>query len=147
MAKKDTRLNDTPTESVPEVAAYQEVRARYAAFRDANPEFFQYLDALQEEMNQKLQAADKAVRSREISCGDFELYQYQTKYVAEELLQAMGRDRFLQVGGTMTTQTVYGVEKARVEAAIKCGDIPANVAERVRIKSPRFHSPDPLVIL
>ena len=147
MAKNDLRLNDTPVEAVPEVAEYQEVRARYAAFRSANPEFFQYLDALQEELNQKMQAAEKVVRAREISCGDFELYQFQTKYSPEELLQALGRDKFLQVGGTMTTQTVYGVEKARLEAAIRCGDIPAEVAARVVIKSPRFHKPEPLVIL
>lgn len=147
MGKKEKRLNDVPVESIPEVAAYQDAKARYDAFRAANPEFFQYLDALQEELNQKLQAADKTVRARNVSCGDFELYQFQTKYNAEELLQALGRDRFLQVGGTMTTQTVYGVESARVDAAIACGDIPAEVAERVRIKSPRFHKPDPLVVL
>ena len=47
MAKKKTkeaRHNDTPTDKVPEVAAYQEAKGRYDAFREANPEFFKYLD-------------------------------------------------------------------------------------------------------
>lgn len=145
MAK--TRINEVPSDALPEVAAYQEVKDRYRAFKAANPAFFEYLDKLQEELNQKLQAADKAVRARQVSCGEFELYQWQTTYNAEELLQAMGRDKFLQVGGTMTTQTVYGVDKARVDAAIAAQDIPPTVAERVRIRHPRFHKPDALGVL
>lgn len=147
MSKKEVRHNDTPVDQIPEVAAFQEVKARYDAFRASNPEFFNFLDALEEEFNQKLQAADKAVRSKNASCGDFHLYSYQTKYNPEELLQAMGREKFMQVGGTMTTQTVYGVDKARVDASITSGDIPAEVASKVRIKQPRYHKPDKLVVL
>jgi hypothetical protein len=144
---KEERHNDKPLEEIPEVAAYQEVRARYDAFRASNPEFFAYLDGIEEELNTKLEDAEKATRAQNASCGDFHLYQFGTKYNAEELLQAVGRDKFLQVGGTMTTQTVYGVDKARVDASIASGDIPADTAERVRVKQPRFHKPDKLVIL
>lgn len=149
MAKKakEKRHNDTPVNEIPEVAAFQEVKARYDAFREGNPEFFQYLDSFEEELNQKLQAAEKATRAKKISCGDFHLYQFQMKYNAEELLQAVGRDKFLQVGGTMTTQTVYGVDKARVDASIASNDIPAETAERVRTQQPRYHKPTKLVVL
>lgn len=143
---KEEIFNAKPVTEVVEVAAYQEVKARYDAFKASNPEFFKHLDALQEEMNQKLQDADKAVRAKEVSCGDFKLYQFQLKYDAEVLLQAVGRDRFLQVGGTMTTQTVYGVDKARVDAAIASGAVTEDIAKRVRVKHPRFHKPEPMVI-
>jgi len=149
MAKKakEKRHNDVPVNEIPEVAAYQEVKSRYDAFREGNPEFFQYLDAFEEELNQKLQDAEKVTRSKKASCGDFHLYQFQMKYNAEELLQAVGRDKFLEVGGTMTTQTVYGVETSRVDASIASGGIPGPVAERVRTRQPRFHKPSKLVIL
>jgi hypothetical protein len=123
------------------------VKARYDTFRATNPAFFAHLDALEEEINTKLEAADKAVRARGISCGDFHLYSYSTKYNPEELLQAMGREKFMQVGGTMTTQTVYGVDKARVDASIASKDIDESVAEKVRVKQPRYHSPKKLVVL
>jgi len=145
--KKEQRYNDKAVEEVPEVAAYQEVKTRYDAFRAANPEFFNFLDALEEELNTKLEDAEKATRAQNISCGDFQLYQFQMKYKAEELLQAVGRDKFLQVGGTVTTQTVYSVNKARVDAAIANGSIPADTAERIRVQAPRFHKPSKLVIL
>jgi len=147
MSKTEQRHNETPIEEIAEVAAYQAVKARYDAFKAANPDFFNHLDALQEELNTKLQAADKVVRARSVSCGDFALYQFQVKYNAEELLQAVGRDKFLQVGGEMSTQTVYGVEKKRVDAAIASGAIPPEVAARVRVTTPRYHKPIDLVLL
>lgn len=143
---KEKRYNDVPISEIPEVAAYHDVKARYEAFRAANPEFFQYLDALQEEFNQKLQDANKVVRSKGISCGDFELYQYQTRYNAEELLQGVGRDRFLRVGGKETTQTIRSVDKARFQAACAAGEVPPEVAERVETKTPKYHAPDPIVV-
>jgi hypothetical protein len=146
MSKKAAKLNEVPVDQIPEVAAYQDVKARYEAFKTANPEFFRFLSELQEEMNQKLEAAEKSVRAKKVSCGDFELFQFKTTYDAEELLQALGRDRFLEVGGTMTTQTVYGVDKARVEASIASGGIAQDVAERVRTKSPSYHKPTKLEI-
>ena len=146
MSKKEERLNPVPTEQIAEVASYQEVRERYNTFRQNNPVFFKHLDALQEELNQKLQDAEKAVRAKGVSCGDFELYQFHTKYNAEELLQAVGRDKFLQVGGEMTTKTVYSLDKARIDAAIASNEIPAAAVPRIRTKEPRYHIPEGLVI-
>lgn len=147
MAKnKKTRHNDTPVETIPEVAAFQAVKARYEAFRQANPQFFDYLNVLQEEFNQTLEAAEKTVRARKVSCGDFELYQFSTTYKPEELLQAVGRERFLELGGKITTQTIYDIDKGRVDVAIERGDIPAEAAERVRVKSPKYHKPTKLVL-
>jgi len=139
MASK--RHNDTPPAEVPEVATYQDAWSRYQQFRDSNPELFKHLDALQEELNTKCQAAEEAVSGRGISCGDFALYQYATKYSAEELLQAVGPDKFMQVGGSMTTQTVYNLDKKRVDAAIASGAIPAEAVGRVKVRSARYKKP------
>lgn len=144
MAKEEKRLNEVPLTEIPEVAAFNEVQERYKAFRGSNPEFFKYLDQLAEEFNDKREAAEKATRSREVTCGDFHLYQFSTKYHPEALYQAMGHQRFLSLGGELHTQTIYQVDKARVEAAIKSGDIPKEVAEQVRTRDPRYHKPNKL---
>ena len=143
---KDKRYQDTPVNTIPEVAAFEDVRQRLAAFKEANKAFFDYLDALSEEYNQKLEAADKAVRARGVSCGEFELYQYNTKYNPELLYQYLGRDRFLEVGGKIIQQTVYDVDKGLVDAAIASKTIPENIAGEVRKKEARYHKPDKAVL-
>lgn len=135
------KLNEVPVHTIPEVAAYEEVEARYQKFREDNPEYFKFLDALEEELNQKLEAADKAVRAAKVSCGKFELYKYATKYNAEELFTALGRKKFLEVGGKIQTRTVYDVDKARIDQAIKNGDIRPAVAGRAIVTSPNYHKP------
>ncbi len=133
--------NEVVPEEVPEVGRFESVKAKYEAFREANPEFFDYLGKLTEEYNTAREAAEKAVRQRGVSCGDFVLYQFATKFKPDELYSAMGHDKFLAVGGVVSTRTIYEVDKARVEAAIAAGDIPPNVADQVRIKEPRYKKP------
>lgn len=138
--------NPVPVEQIPEVAAFAEVQARYRAYREANPEFFNYLDALAEEYNEKRQAADKAVRAREVTCGEFTLYQYQTKYDAEAAFSALGESEFLKAGGKVSTVTVHELDRARFDAAVANGQVPKEIAESVIKKSPRYKKPDPIDI-
>jgi hypothetical protein len=135
------RLNDTPTESIPEVAALEETKARMRAFMDSNPDFFRYWDELVAEYNDRVQAADKVVRARGVSCGPFELYQHQTKYDAEYLYQRFGRENFLELGGKLETVEKRSVDKKRVDIAIQTGKIPAEDAPHIRVQSPRYHAP------
>ena len=134
------------TEELPALNRFHAVKAQYEGFKAANPGFFDYLHQLQEEYNTALEMAEKEVRSKEVSAGEFELYQYATKYNADALYEAMGHDNFLALGGTMTTQTVYGVDKSRLEAAIKSGDVPPEIAARVRKREPRYHKPEKMDI-
>lgn len=144
MAKQAKKHNEVTVEEIPEVSAFAEVKAKYEAFKTANPEFFDYLNALTEEYNTAWEAAEKAVKSRGVSCGDFVLYQFATKYKPDLLFQAMGHDRFLAVGGVVATKTVYDVDKTRVDSAIASGAIPPAVAAEVRVQEARYHKPDKL---
>jgi hypothetical protein len=134
--------NEVPIKEVPEVAAFEAVQKKAQAFREANPEFFEYLDALVNEYNTALEAAEKAVRNRQVTCGDFVLYQFATKYFPDPLFDGLGHDQALAAGGIESTRTVRSVDKARVDSAIAAGVVPAHIASQVCKKEPRFKKPN-----
>jgi hypothetical protein len=144
MSKPPKKYNEVVANEVPEVLHFQGVKAKYEAFRAANPDFFTYLDTLTEEYNTAWEAAEKAVRAKGVSCGDFVLYQYATKYKPYELFSAMGHDKFLAVGGVVSTRTIYDVDKTRVDSAIASGDIPPAVASQIRTQEARYKKPSKL---
>lgn len=127
--------------TIPEVAAYNETKEMINTFRERHAHIFSAYDKMLEDLDQKRGAADKAVRARQVSCSDWDLYQFQTKINPDKLYNALGMDGFLRVGGSTSTQTVYGVDKAKLEAAIARGEVPPEVAEEVVVKSPRYHAP------
>ena len=133
--------NEVQPEEVPEVVDYLNAKEMLEAFKANNPNVFVAYERMVEDLNQKMEAADKAIRQREVSCADWELYQYQTKVDAEALFNAVGLDAFLRIGGSTTTKTVYAADKAKVQAAIARGDIPAAIAEDIITESARYHAP------
>lgn len=133
--------NPVDPSTIPEVAAYEEARDMLAAYREAHAQLFTSYDQLVDSLNQKLSAADKAVRGRGVSCSDWDLYQYQSKIDAEALYSAVGMDAFLQMGGKTTTKTIYGADKAKVEAAAARGELTEELVKEVIVVSPRYHAP------
>lgn len=137
-----SRRNDTPIQSIPEVAAFTETQARIRAFKESNPEFFRYWDELIADYNDKLTAADKVVRARGVSCGDWDRYQEATTYDAEYLYTRFGRESFLELGGKLETIEKRSVDKKRVDMAITAGRIPPEEAGQVKKVGPRYHAPN-----
>jgi hypothetical protein len=138
------RHNDTPATTIPEVAALEQTKARMKAFIDSNPQFFQYWNGLLEEYNERVAAADKAVRAKQVSCGDFELYQYSTRYDAEYMYERFGRDKFLELGGKLETVQQRTVDKKRVDINIQAGKISPEDAQHIKKQSPTYHAPKPV---
>ncbi len=138
------RFNEVPVTEVREVSEFNDVKQRLNDFVDSNPEFFKYYSELTEEYNTKREAAEKATKSRQVSCGDFHLYQFQTKYDYGTLYQALGHESFLSVGGKIETVTKYDGDKTRIESSIASGVIPKQISDAVTNKSPRFHKPEKL---
>lgn len=134
--------NKLSVKEVPEVQEFLDVEQELNSFREQHTDVFEKFDELAAEYNQKLEAADKVVRAKKVSCGPWDLYQEQLRYDAKILFESVGRERFINVGGTMETQTVYGVEKTRIEASIKQGLIPTDVTNQFRKVSARFHKPN-----
>lgn len=145
MAKQKAHNEKTVTE-IPEVAAFEEVKQRIQAVREANATFFEQYDQLAEEYNDKLNAAIKATKSQEASCGDFILYQFGTNYDWEVLYQSLGHQGFLNVGGKVGQVAEYSGDKLRFESAHKSKQVTDEIYNRVVTKTARFKKPNPLQI-
>lgn len=138
-----------PTKSpaeIPEVQAFEEVKAILLAFREANPQFFQHYDALIEDYNQKREAADKAVRAADVSCGSWDQFQRYTSYDWEKLYEAVGRERFIEAGGKIINKKVFKGDAKRLEMAIAQGVVPKEVADECTDIESKYHSPPVAVV-
>ncbi len=140
------RHNDRPVESVPEVAEYERALAYYRQVREQNKAFFEQFDALVEDLNTKRQAAEKAVRSKSISCGGFHLYQIATKVDADAIYDSIGRDKFLQIGGEEITVIERKISKDAVKAAIAQKIVSEDEVKKGITTEARYHSPKPAVL-
>lgn len=100
----------------------------------------QYKELL-EERDQKLQAADQLVRGLDVSCGPWDRYSESTKYLPTVMYQHLGKAKFLEFGGKISTETIYSVDKGRVEIAIAKGDIDADTAKAIKTVTPSYHTP------
>jgi hypothetical protein len=133
--------NPVPVESIPEVKSYEEAKEMLETFMEQHSRVFATFRNLADTLNQRKDAADKVVRAKQVSCGDWDLYQFQTKVDAEAMFNALGMDSFLKFGGTVSTKTVYEADKTKVEAAISRREISEELAPTILTKSPRYHSP------
>ncbi len=145
MAKKAPAQSVDPAE-IPEVVEFMDAQRAIQEFKEMHADVFKDLDGLVERHNTALEQADKVCRARQVSCGPFDLYQFTTKYDAEALFNAVGRDTFLEIGGKLETVTKYEVDKGKLEACIAQKKVDKEVAERVRKDTPAFHKPQQLVL-
>jgi len=134
--------NSKPVSEVPAVSTFVEALGQLEAFKSQHEAVFNQYEQLVTEYNQKLEAADKLVRQLGISCGPFDLYQFGTSYDPKALYDAVGHDRFLQVGGSVHTEKVYKIDKVKVEVAIQQNQIPAEAIDAFKTVAPRYHKPD-----
>ena len=144
MQKKKARKVE-PAE-VPEVVEFIDAEGAINDFKEEHAAVFEQLAQLTERYNAALEAAEKACRGKEVACGPFDLYQFSTKYDAEALYNAIGRDKFLEMGGKLDTKTVYELDKGRFEACVSQNKVLPEVVAQVRKETPNFHKPEPLVV-
>jgi hypothetical protein len=132
--------------TIPEVVDFINAKGMLEDFKNSYPEIFQQLSELVDQYNTTLEQADKVCRAQGVSCGPFQIKHFTVRYNAESLYNAVGRDQFLAVGGKIETQTVYDVDKGRLEAAIAQRRVPESVVEEVRAEGPTYHKIPALVI-
>ncbi len=133
-------------EEIPEVMEFMAAQQAIEEFKDAHRNVFEVLETLVERYNTTLEQADKACRGQRITSGPFDLYQVTTKYNAEALYNAIGREEFLKLGGSVGTKATYDVDKGKLEAAIAQNKIDPNIVQSIRIETPNYHKPHPLSI-
>ena len=142
-ARKATRID---IGNVPEVVELIDAQDALEAFKQSHPEIFRTLEALTERYNAALESAEKVCRARAVSCGPLHLYQFTTRYDAEALYGAVGREKFLELGGKVGTKATYEVDKTCLETAIAQNKLSAEIVEISRKETPNFHKPDRLVL-
>jgi hypothetical protein len=143
MPKAITKANET---DIPEVIEFLQAQAAIQEFKQEYPEVFEQFEQLVESYNTKLEAAEKVCRAAEVNCGPFDLYQYNTKYDAQALFAAVGRDKFLELGGSTGTATTYDIDKSRFEAAVAAKKVSKDIITAVRKETPNYHKPSKLVL-
>jgi hypothetical protein len=146
MKKKVIRAVD-PKE-IPVVLEFLDAQEALQEFKEQYADVFAHLEKLVDRYNTTLEQADKTCRQSEVKCGPFDAYQISVRYNAEALYDAVGRDTFLQVGGSINNKTVYDIDKGRLEAAIAAPNskIPDAVVSSVRKESLSYHTPAKLSI-
>jgi hypothetical protein len=136
-----------PVSKIPEVASFTKIREELESFKRNNPEFFEELGSLVERYNAALDAADKAVRAKQISCGDFRLMSKPTVYYdAEKLYEELGDELFVAFGGAIRQVTEYTVEKSVLESHIARGAIPQNIIKDIKSTRCRYDKPEKVVL-
>lgn len=116
---------------IADVAAFVKQQIAVSDWKGRHPEAAAELEAIAAVYNPSLDAAEKAVRARKVSCGPFDLYQFRTSYDPAALLEAVGRQKFASLGGTLETKDVLGIDKERFLAAVAQERIPEAVASKV----------------
>ena len=138
--------NQVPVQQIPEVLAYEQAKAAYTNFKVQHPQLFQQLDYLVEQLNTTMEAAEKAVRAQQATCGDFDLYQKVTKIDGKALHDAIGRETFIAIGGTVKMMADYKVDGKRLQLAVAQNRVAKDIVEEVTKEEQRYHKPTAAVI-
>lgn len=144
MQKK--KVAEVDLSEIPEVVEFLDMQDTIKEFKEEHAAVFAQLEQLTEKYNAVLEQASKAVRDKQVTCGPFVLKHFSTKYDAEALYNAVGRDAFLDMGGKVGSVTTYDLDKGRLEACIAQNKLPPEVVDRVRTETPNYHKVDKLVL-
>ena len=140
--KPKQSIEELPPEAVPEVVdfiiAEQELSDYVEEIALKNPGLLEGLQQLAERRNAALEAAGKAVRAREMPCGPFEVHQIRTEYDADALYDAVGEERFLELGGSIETKRILCLDSKRFEAAMSFNRVGAEVVRVVKTRKVTF---------
>lgn len=150
MTPTTTSASKTPAVDpyeIPEVASYLAANSVYEAFKARNAKLLEEFIKVSEARNEALEAASAAVRARGISCGPFQLTG--TPYFkvdALKVIEAVGKDRFYQLGGVSRDVTEYTIPYEKLVAAAASGAISKDVVDLAAKKVSSYSRIDPVKV-
>lgn len=129
-----------------EVAEFIETSDMLHTFIEQHATVFQRYEQIAGVYNQRLQAADKAVRAKGVSCGPFIRFSQQIKINWKGFHDWCegDKERFMDGGGSVKKVAQYSGEAKTMEIRIATGEIPEEEAAAFRVISPRYKKPDPV---
>lgn len=128
-----------------EVDDFKKARQELVSFRAENAQLFEELDYLVENYNHKRAEAEKAVRAAGASEDEFVILSTSNKVDADKVLQAIGREKFLEFGGTITNKRVAKINAKALSHALAKGDITQDQYDEVVKVEHRYKVPKDLV--
>jgi hypothetical protein len=131
-------MSEVPVEEIPEVLEFMDAKEELESFYARNRKYAQEERALLDQYNTKLEAADKVVRDRKVTCGPFKQLSPQVKIHAEKLYNAIGRQEFIKAGGIIGTKPTYDMDKKTFEAAVARNAIPEELVPVVKEVNAKF---------
>lgn len=133
-----TNKKTLPADSIEEVRQFDAVRRELMAFMEKHNKVFEQFRSLAGEYNQSLEAAEKAVKAKQVNCGPFQILSIATTYNCDKLYEEIGPKEFARLGGTTETVVTHVMDKATIEAAIVRKDIPDEIADQVKNIQTRY---------
>lgn len=141
--------NAVDPSDITEVSDFIESDAMLRSFVEQHANIFNQFWELAADYNQKLQAAEKAVRSRGVSCGPFVRFSQMVKddWQAFYTYCNGDKDEFMKGGvGKIKRITKYEGDSKALTIRIETGEIPEEDVGIFRSVSPRYKKPDPISI-
>jgi len=134
---------------IPAVKAFMKALDAIRELEEQYPDAFEKFRALAAVHNLCGEAASKVVRSlctaeRGVTTGPWDLYQYRPKYDAAVLYEAVGRQKFVAMGGIIASPETRDIDKERFVALVAAETVPPELAARVTTYTPIFHEPKPI---
>ena len=125
-------LNEVDPSTIPEVAALRAFDAQHKGELDR-------LRDLEEERDILMQAAEKAVRAKKVSCGPFTLVSEAIRIDWKALYDALGSRAFKRkLGGRVEREPKYTGDRDKLMVAIESGAVSAELGKRVQTSVPRY---------
>ena len=126
---------------IPEVVAFEEAKNLLESFKSVNAQLVEQFYQFVEHYNQTREAAEKAVRAEGVACGDFVLYQQVTKTEGEMVLNAVGRELFIDMGGIVKEKKDASIGVKQLQTAVARGLITQELFDEVTKVENRYHVP------
>lgn len=134
-------LDESETSAISAVKAYERAEKKLRTFVGEHGEVFDTYRELLDKLEKKRVVADAAIRSTDASFGPWVRLGEQCTYDRAALCKQIGEERFVALGGTVSTQTVYELDKDKIDVAIAADEIPASVLAAVREIKSRYKAP------
>ena len=132
--------------NVPEVVNFINAKAFLAQFIQTNSQLIEQLRQLTEQYNQTREAAEKAVRARGVACGEFDLYQQRFSVDGEKLLNAVGREAFIAMGGSIKKKSDASIGYKQAQMALARNQIDHALYDEIVKITDVYHVPQPLQV-
>lgn len=117
---------------------------RFQKAKEALEDALVPLQPLIEEYNDALEETEGAVRARGVSIGDFKIVREYDEYDADKLFELVGREKFLEWGGTEKTERKLGIDKTKLRSFIAAGKVPKSVVQQIHKRQRNYSMPKPL---